>query len=103
MSNDTDINDTDYKETENNDTYDMNESKDVINNNTLHSNHANHQFNEFNNNALKRLRTLIISNSMSSNIYIVFFSLLNDVLALSMTLLIICISLTSKLLKYDWS
>ena len=52
-SNDTDINDTDYKETENNDTYDMNESKDVINNNTLHSNHANHQFNEFNNNALK--------------------------------------------------
>ena len=31
----------------------MNESKDVINNNTLHSNHANHQFNEFNNNALK--------------------------------------------------
>lgn len=52
-SNDTDINDTDYKETESNDTYDMNESKDVINNNTLHSNHANHQFNEFNNNALK--------------------------------------------------
>lgn len=52
-SNDTDINDTDYKETENNDTYDMNESKDVINNNTLNSNHANHQFNEFNNNALK--------------------------------------------------
>lgn len=52
-SNDTDINDTDYKETENNDTYDMNESKHITNHNTLHSNHANHQFNEFNNNALK--------------------------------------------------
>ncbi|UUY70569.1 replication initiator protein A (plasmid) [Staphylococcus warneri] len=52
-SNDTDISDTNYKETKNNDTYDMNDSKHVINHNTLHSNHANHQSNEFNNNALK--------------------------------------------------
>lgn len=52
-SNDTDISDTDYKETENNDTYDMNESTNIITNNTLHSNHANHQSNEFNNDALK--------------------------------------------------
>ncbi|MFU0762182.1 replication initiator protein A [Staphylococcus pasteuri] len=52
-SNDTENNDTDYKETENNDTYDMNERTNIINNNTLHSNHANHQSNEFNNNALK--------------------------------------------------
>lgn len=52
-SNDTDISDTNYKETEDNDTYDMNESTNIINNNTLHPNHANHPSNEFNNNALK--------------------------------------------------
>ncbi|HBI7123613.1 TPA: replication initiator protein A [Clostridium perfringens] len=52
-ANDTNINDTDYKETENNDMYDMNDSKHITNHNTLHSNHASHQFNEFNNNALK--------------------------------------------------
>lgn len=51
-SNDTDISDTNYKETENNDMYDMNESTNIITNNTFHSNHANHQSNEFNNNAL---------------------------------------------------
>ncbi|WP_368730937.1 replication protein, partial [Vibrio cholerae] len=52
-ANDTNINDTDYKETENNDMYDMNDSKHITNHNKLHSNHASHQFNEFNNNALK--------------------------------------------------
>ncbi len=52
-SNDTDISDTDNKETENNDMYDMNDSTNIITNNTLHSNHTNHQSNEFDNNALK--------------------------------------------------
>ncbi|MDX0993211.1 replication protein [Sinorhizobium medicae] len=52
-SNDTDINDTDYKETENNDTYDMNDNKYIINHNTSHSNHSYHRSTEFDNNALK--------------------------------------------------
>ncbi|HCY7045311.1 TPA: replication initiator protein A [Staphylococcus aureus] len=52
-SNDTENNDTDYKETENNDTYDMNDNEHITNHNIYHSNHANHQYNEFNNNALK--------------------------------------------------
>ncbi|MDU0317509.1 replication protein, partial [Staphylococcus epidermidis] len=52
-SNDTDINDTENKETENNDTYDMNDSEHIANPNTSHSNHPNHQSNEFDNNALK--------------------------------------------------
>ena len=45
--NDTDLSNTDYIETENNDTYDMN---DTYNNQT---NHTNHQQSEFNNDALK--------------------------------------------------
>lgn len=52
-SNDTDINDTDYKETESNDTYDMNDSEYITNHTISHSNHTNHQSNEFDNNALK--------------------------------------------------
>ena len=52
-SNDTNINDTDYKKTENNDMYDMNDSEHISNPNTSHSNHTNHQSNEFDNNALK--------------------------------------------------
>ncbi|COE59247.1 replication initiator protein A [Streptococcus pneumoniae] len=52
-SNDTENNDTDYKETENNDTYDMNDSENIDNHNTSHSNHTNHQSTEFNNEALK--------------------------------------------------
>lgn len=51
--NDTENNDTDYKETENNDTYDMNDSEHIDNHNTSHSNHTNHQSTEFNNEALK--------------------------------------------------
>ncbi|MDW4419269.1 replication initiator protein A [Staphylococcus saprophyticus] len=51
-TNDTDLNNTDYIETENNDTYDMNDTyNNSINNN--HSNHTNHQQTEFNNDALK--------------------------------------------------
>ena len=52
QSNDTDLNNTDYIETENNDTHDMN---DTYNNSTNHnhSNHTNHQQTEFNNDALK--------------------------------------------------
>ena len=46
-------NDTESNDTESNDMYDMNESTNTITNNTLHSYHANHQSNEFNNNALK--------------------------------------------------
>ena len=46
-TNDTDLSNTDYIETENNDTYDMN---DTYNNQT---NHTNHQQSEFNNDALK--------------------------------------------------
>lgn len=52
-SNDTDNNDTDFKETENNDTYDMNDTEHITNHNIYHSNHTNHQSNEFDNNALK--------------------------------------------------
>ena len=52
-SNDTENNDIDYKETENNDTYDMNDNEHITNHNIYHSNHANHQYSEFNNNALK--------------------------------------------------
>ncbi|MBN6837014.1 replication initiator protein A [Staphylococcus epidermidis] len=52
-ANDTNINDTDYKETENNDTYYMNDSEHIDNHNTSHSNHTNHQSTEFNNEALK--------------------------------------------------
>ncbi|WP_436964882.1 replication initiator protein A [Staphylococcus xylosus] len=51
-TNDTDLNNTDYIETKNNDTPDMN---DTYNNSTNHnhSNHTNHQQTEFNNDALK--------------------------------------------------
>ncbi|HCH1712642.1 TPA: replication initiator protein A [Vibrio parahaemolyticus] len=52
-ANDTNINDTDYKKTENNDMYDMNDSEHTANHNISHSNHTNHQSNEFDNNALK--------------------------------------------------
>ncbi|MGW7828049.1 replication initiator protein A [Staphylococcus shinii] len=50
--NDTDLSNTDYIETENNDTYDMN---DTYNNSISHdhSDHTNHQQTEFNNEALK--------------------------------------------------
>lgn len=52
QSNDTELNNTDYIETENNDTHDMNDTyNNLINNN--HSNHTNHQQTEFNNDALK--------------------------------------------------
>ncbi|OEK73517.1 replication initiator protein A [Staphylococcus equorum] len=51
-TNDTDLSNTDYIETENNDTYDMNDTyNNPINNN--HSDHTNHQQTEFNNDALK--------------------------------------------------
>ena len=53
QSNDTENNDTDFKETENNDTYDMNDTEHITNHNIYHSNHTNHQSNEFDNNALK--------------------------------------------------
>ncbi|RIN10669.1 replication protein [Staphylococcus xylosus] len=51
-TNDTDLSNTDYIKTENNDTHDMN---DTYNNQTNHnhSNHTNHQKSEFNNDALK--------------------------------------------------
>ena len=51
-TNDTDLSNTDYIETENNDTHDMN---DTYNNqkNHNHSDHTNHQQSEFNNDALK--------------------------------------------------
>ena len=50
--NDTDLSNTDYIETENNDTHDMNDTyNNPINNN--HSDHTNHQQTEFNNDALK--------------------------------------------------
>ena len=51
-TNDTDLSNTDYIETENNDTHDMN---DTYNNQTNHnhSNHTNHQQSKFNNDALK--------------------------------------------------
>ena len=50
--NDTEINDTDYIETENNDTNDLNDTSNNISTNA-HSNHTNHQQTEFNNDALK--------------------------------------------------
>ena len=51
-TNDTDLSNTDYIETENNDTHDMN---DTYNNpiNSNHPDHTNHQQTEFNNDALK--------------------------------------------------
>lgn len=52
QSNDTDLSNTDYIETENNDTHDMNDTyNNPIKNN--HSDHTNHQQTEFNNDALK--------------------------------------------------
>ncbi|MGY3482062.1 replication initiator protein A [Staphylococcus cohnii] len=50
--NDTEINDTDYIETENNDTNDLNDTSNNMSTNA-HSNHTNHQQTEFNNDALK--------------------------------------------------
>ncbi|MEB6046475.1 replication initiator protein A [Staphylococcus pseudoxylosus] len=51
-TNDTELNNTDYIKTENNDTHDMNDTyNNLINYN--HSNHTNHQQTEFNNDALK--------------------------------------------------
>ena len=51
--NDTDLNNTDYIETENNDTNDLNDTYNIISNDNPHSNHTNHQHTEFNNDALK--------------------------------------------------
>ncbi len=51
-ANDTEFNDTDYIETENNDTNDLNDTSHNISAN-MHSNHTNHQQTEFNNDALK--------------------------------------------------
>lgn len=51
-TNDTDLNNTDYIETENNDTNDLNDTLNNISENA-HSNHTNHQQTEFNNDALK--------------------------------------------------
>ena len=51
-SNDTDLNNTDYIETENNDTNDLNDTSNSISTNT-HSYHTNHQQTKFNNDALK--------------------------------------------------
>lgn len=51
-TNDTDLSNTDYIETENNDTHDMNDTPNNISENA-HSNHTNHQQTEFNNDALK--------------------------------------------------
>ncbi|MBO1217466.1 replication initiator protein A [Staphylococcus nepalensis] len=51
-ANDTELNDTEYIETENNDTNDLNDTSNHISTNT-HSNHTNHQHTEFNNDALK--------------------------------------------------
>ncbi|MEB7675531.1 replication initiator protein A [Staphylococcus equorum] len=54
-TNDTDLSNTDYIETENNDTHDMNDMNDTYRNpiNNNHSDHTNHQQTEFNNDALK--------------------------------------------------
>ena len=52
QSNDTEFNNTDYIETENNDTNDLNDTSNNISTNA-HSNHTNHQQTEFNNDALK--------------------------------------------------
>ncbi|MCD9056123.1 replication initiator protein A [Staphylococcus arlettae] len=51
-ANDTELNDTDYIKTENNDTNDLNDTPNNISENA-HSNHTNHQNTEFNNDALK--------------------------------------------------
>ncbi|MFH4911012.1 replication initiator protein A [Staphylococcus cohnii] len=51
-ANDTELNDTEYIETENNDTNDLNDNSNNISTN-VHSNHTNHQQTEFNNDALK--------------------------------------------------
>ncbi|MFJ1815376.1 replication initiator protein A [Staphylococcus saprophyticus] len=51
-TNDTDLSNTDYIETENNDTHDMNDTYNNPIKNT-HSDHTNHQQTEFNNDALK--------------------------------------------------
>lgn len=51
-ANDTELNDTDYIKTENNDTNDLNDTPNNISENA-HSNHTNHQQTEFNNDALK--------------------------------------------------
>ncbi|MFQ3792909.1 replication initiator protein A [Staphylococcus nepalensis] len=51
-ANDTELNDTDYIETEINDTNDLNDTSNNISTN-VHSNHSNHQQSEFNNDALK--------------------------------------------------
>ncbi|MHD0447181.1 replication initiator protein A [Staphylococcus cohnii] len=51
-ANDTELNDTEYIETENNDTNDLNDTPNNISENA-HSNHTNHQQTEFNNDALK--------------------------------------------------
>lgn len=50
--NDTEFSNTDYIETENNDTNDLNDTPNNISENA-HSNHTNHQQSEFNNDALK--------------------------------------------------
>ena len=51
-ANDTELNDTEYIETENNDTNDLNDTSNNMSTNA-HSNHTNHQQTEFNNDALK--------------------------------------------------
>ncbi|WP_047503368.1 replication initiator protein A [Staphylococcus sp. ZWU0021] len=51
-TNDTDLSNTDYIKTENNDTYDMNDTYSNQTNHN-HSDHTNHQQSEFNNDALK--------------------------------------------------
>lgn len=51
-TNDTDLSNTDYIETENNDTHDMNDTYNNLKN-PKHSDHTNHQQTEFNNDALK--------------------------------------------------
>ncbi|HDF5773861.1 TPA: replication-associated protein RepA family protein [Staphylococcus aureus] len=54
QSNDTELNNTNYIENEDNDTYDMNDIiSNILINNNHHSNHTNHQKTEFNNDALK--------------------------------------------------
>ena len=51
QSNDTDYNDTDYIKTNSNDTYDMNDKKLTYSSN--HTNHSNHYYSKFNDDALK--------------------------------------------------
>ncbi|MGX0019576.1 replication initiator protein/RepA-like protein [Staphylococcus hominis] len=50
---DTNLNDTDYIETNNNDTNDLNDINNNISTTNNHSNHTNHQNTKFNNDALK--------------------------------------------------